>query len=176
MNIRLAQATDVNAIQSVIEAAFSDEENKAIMALAVEFSAEITSPPIKSFIAEIDTQIIGYVSYSPIFLDSKIGITGYILSPLAVAPEHQKARVGSKLIKTGIETLSKDGVHVLLVYGDPTYYGRFGFKEDIARLFTPSFPLEHPFGWLGMILHDINAPKSPINFQCVAALNKPELW
>ena len=76
------------------------------MNLAQELSNEITTPSIKSLIAETDNQVIGYVSYSPIFLKSDTSISGYILSPLAVSPEHQKQGVGSNLIKSGIDLLT----------------------------------------------------------------------
>ena len=62
MNIRLAEEKDLDSILSVVETAFSDEENKVIMNLAQDLSVETTSPSIKSLIAEIDNQVIGYVS------------------------------------------------------------------------------------------------------------------
>ena len=67
------------------------------------------------------------------FLKSPSGISGYILAPLAVSPEHQKQGVGSSLMKSGIDMLTKDGTGFLLVYGDPDYYERFGFREEIGR-------------------------------------------
>ena len=176
ITIRRAQETDLGSIQKVIETAFSDEENKVIMNLAQELSKETTSPSIKSLIAEVDNQVIGYVSYSPIFLKSSFGISGYILAPLAVSPEHQKQGIGSNLIKSGIDMLTKEGVGVLLVYGDPDYYGRFGFKEEIGRLFVPPYPLKYPFGWTGMKLNVTATPNTPNKFECVAALSKPDLW
>lgn len=176
MNIRLAQETDLDSILKVIETAFSDEENKVIMNLVQELSRETTSPSIKSLVAEVDNQVIGYVSYSPIVLKSDSSISGYILAPLAVSPEHQKQGVGSNLITSGIDMLTRDGADVLLVYGDPAYYGRFGFKEEIGRTFTPPYPLEYPFGWTGMMLSETVVPEEPIKFGCVSALSKPELW
>jgi len=133
MNIRLAQETDLDSILKVVETAFSDEENQVIMNFVQELSSENTSPSIKSLVAEVDNQVIGYVSYSPILLKSDSSIVGYILAPLAVSPEHQKQGVGSNLINFGIDLLTKDGVWVLLVYGDPAFYGRFGFKEEIGQ-------------------------------------------
>ena len=127
-------------------------------------------------IAEFDNQVIGYVSYSPIFLKSDSGLFGYILAPLAVSPEHQKQGVGSKLINFGIDILTKNGVGVLLVYGDPEYYGRFGFKEEIGHSFIPPYPLEYPFGWTGMMLNGTAIPNTPVKFKCVDALSKPDLW
>ena len=176
MNIRFAQETDLVSILNVVETAFSDEENKVIMNLAQDLSVETTSPSTKSLIAEIDNQVIGYVSYSPIFLKSDSSISGYILAPLAASPEHQKQGVGSNLIKSVIDILTKDGADVLLVYGDPAYYGRFGFKEEIGRSFVPPYPLQYPFGWAGMMLNGTSIPEQPIQFECVSALSKPELW
>ena len=177
MGARLLQGhTEVNAIGMVIESAFSDEENKVIMNLVEELHQETTNPSIKSLVAEVDNQVIGYVSYSPIFLKSDTGISGYILAPLAVSPEHQKQGVGSNLINAGIDMLTKDGVGVLLVYGDPAYYGKFGFKEEIGHSFVPPYTLQYPFGWTGMMLNETPVPKQPIQFECVAALSKPDLW
>ena len=166
----------MDSILKVIETAFSDEENKVIINLVQELSRETPSPPIKSLVAEVDNQVIGYVSYSPIFLKSVSRISGYILAPLAVSPEHQKQGVGSKLINAGIDILTKDGVGVLLVYGDPDYYGRFGFKEEIGQSFVPPYTLQYPFGWTGMMLNDTPVPEQPLQFECVSALSKPELW
>ena len=176
MNIRFAQDTDLSAIHRVIETAFPATENTVIRNLASDLARETTSPSIKSLVAEVDNQVIGYVSFSPIFLKSDIGISGYILAPLAVSPEHQKIGVGSNLFNSGIDMLAKDDVGVLLVYGDPDYYGRFGFREDIGRSFIPPYPLQYPFCWTGMMLNGTAVPKTPIKCECVAALSKSELW
>jgi putative acetyltransferase len=176
MNIRLTQETDLDSILKVIETAFSDEENKVIMNLVQELSKETASPSIKSLVAEVDNQVIGYVSYSPIFLKSDSSMSGYILAPLAVSPEHQKQGVGSNLINAGIEMLTKDGAGVLLVYGDPAYYGRFGFKEEIGHSFVPPYTLQYPFGWTGMMLNETDVPEEPIQFECISALSKQDLW
>jgi putative acetyltransferase len=146
------------------------------MNLVVELSEETTSPSIKSLVAEVDNQVIGYVSFSPIFLKSDSSISGYILAPLAVAPKHQKKGIGSNLIKSGIDMLTENGVGVLLVYGDPDYYGRFGFKAEIGLSFVPPYSLQYPFGWTGMMLNETSIPEQPIQFDCVTALSKPELW
>ena len=65
--------------------------------------------------------MVGYFCYSPIFLKSASDILVYILSPLAVSPEHKKQGFGSNLIKSGIDMLTNDGAGFLLVYGDPNY-------------------------------------------------------
>ena len=93
-----------------------------------------------------------------------------------MSPEHQKQGVGSNLIKSGREMLTKSGVDIILVYGDPAYYGQFGFKEKIGRLFVPPYPLQYPFGWTGMMLNKTAVPDIPINFECISVLSKPDFW
>ena len=176
MNIRTAEKKDLPSIQNVIKTSFPIEENKLINILAKELSDEISTPPVKSFIAEIDSKIIGYVSFSPIFFKLNTNISGYILSPLAVYSNNQKQGIGTKIVNFGIDELTKKGVHVLLVYGDPGYYKRFGFNEDIGKSFVPQYNLKYPFGWLGIKLNSYAAPISPIEFKCIDALNKQELW
>jgi len=51
MNIRHFQKTDLDSILTVIETAFSDEENKVIMNLVQELHQETSSPSIKSLVA-----------------------------------------------------------------------------------------------------------------------------
>ena len=176
MNIRLAQKTDLSPIQKIVVGAFPDTENQTIARLVASLFSENSHPPIQSFVAEIDNQIIGYVSYSPIFIKSNTHMTGFILAPLAVPIDHQGKGVGTALINRGTEALSNDGVNILLVYGDPAYYGRFGFQPEIARLFVPPYPLKYPFGWLGMKLKEANMPQSPIKFDPVPPLHQSELW
>ena len=60
MIIRHAEQTDVKAIQTVIQAAFPDDECDSIISLAAELSKETTSPSIKSLVAEVDNQVFGY--------------------------------------------------------------------------------------------------------------------
>lgn len=173
---RSAIEADLDPIKRLVSIAFSGDENKAIINLVDELSKEVTHPPIKSLIAERNDKIVGYGAFSPVFLNTDIGITGYILSPLAVSPEFQKQGVGTHLIKAGREMLAQEGVDVLLVYGDPRYYERFGFRKELAALFEPPYTLKYPFGWLGLDLNKAQMPTHLIRFNCVAALSKPDMW
>ena len=176
MNIRFAQEADLHSIQRVIETGFFDEEKKVIGDLTFDLLTKNTRPSIKSLVAEMENQVIGYVSYSPIFLKSDTNISGCIPAAPPLSPDHQKQGVGSKLVNRGIDMLTRDGVGVLLVNGDPGYYGRFGFKEEVGHSFVPPYPLEHPFGWAGMLLNKTAVPNSPIEFGCVTALSRSDLW
>jgi putative acetyltransferase len=101
---------------------------------------------------------------------------GYLLAPLAVSPAHQRHRIGSRLVQNGIERLAKTSAEVLLVYGDPDYYGRFGFTVDAAISYLPPYPLQYPFGWQGMAINGDGTVSAPVNIACVASLHDPALW
>jgi putative acetyltransferase len=93
-----------------------------------------------------------------------------------VRPEHHKHGVGTALIKHGLQLLAAMRIQVVLVYGDPAYYGRFGFSADAARRYSAPYSLKYPFGWQALPLNDPVPDQQPIAISCVAALRRPELW
>ena len=68
------------------------------------------------------------------------------------------------------------GVNVLFVYGDPQYYGRFGFRTDAAKQYTAPYRLQYPFGWQAMALDDGCTTSSSGIIACVTSLCDPSLW
>ena len=67
-------------------------------------------------------------------------------------------------------------MEILFVYGDPKYYGRFGFTTDAAIGYAPPYKLEHPFGWMAVSLNERSSDLSSGKVTCVAPLCDPELW
>ena len=176
MKIRRATRNDANAIRAVHLAAFPEVERELIEELAVELLSEDASPPVLSLVAESDDVLIGHVAFSPVTSRDTMKHLGYIVAPLAVSPAHQKRGVASRLIKSGVEHLSELGAGVLLVYGDPGFYGRFGFRADRGECYTPPYRLKYEFGWQGMALGDFDFPSSPVKISCVRSLHNPALW
>jgi len=84
--------------------------------------------------------------------------------------------MGSLLIGSGMQRLSGMGVDVVLVYGDPGYYGRFGFTVDVAERYVPPYALQYPFGWQGLALSERGIPESSVRIACAAPLRDPALW
>ena len=176
MKIRKATQNDADAIRSVHLAAFPEGERDLISDVAVEMLSEAASPPVLPLVAEVDDTIIGHVTFSPVTSRDTKEHLGYILAPLAVSPGHQKRGIASQLIKSGVQHLSELGSGVLLVYGDPGFYGRFGFVVDRAECYTPPYRLQYPFGWQGMALGDFDFPSSSVSISCVSCLSAPALW
>ena len=57
-------------------------------------------------------------------------VPALLLGPLAVAPEHKGAGIGSALMRHAIEEAKRLEHGAVLLVGDAAYYGRFGFSAE----------------------------------------------
>lgn len=53
-----------------------------------------------------------------------------LVGPVAVTPELQSRGIGHQLMYRMLEAASKIGEPVMVMIGDPEYYGRFGFTAE----------------------------------------------
>lgn len=176
MNIRIATNQDRDYIQRVHLCAFPEGEGEIVSELAMDLLSEKTTPQIISLVAETDGFIVGHIAFSPVIIESNKNIQGYILAPLGVIPDYQKRCIGSKLIEYGMQQLSVTGVNVVFVYGDPKYYGRFGFSADSSHQYIPPYNLQYPFGWQAIVINECDNEKEPVAITCVTSLCKQILW
>jgi putative acetyltransferase len=174
--IRDATNLDMENIREVHLRAFSEGEGQIVATLAVNLLSEETIPETIALVAEINGAVVGHIALSPVTVENNEKWKGYILAPLGVKPEFQRRRIGSALIERGMERLSESGVIVLFVYGDPKYYGKFGFKADTASRYLPPYELQYPFAWQAIPLNDGDSSESTLNVSCVASLRDPALW
>lgn len=176
MHIRIATTVHRDGICAVHMRAFPADEREIISRLAVNLLSETTTPQTLSLVAETEGIIVGHVALSPVTIENNEHLQGYILAPLGVTPDYQKRRIGSRLINSGIQRLSKTGVNILFVYGDPEYYSRFGFSTDAADRYIPPYKLQYPFGWQAVALNACKITKPSVKIACVTSLCDPELW
>jgi putative acetyltransferase len=172
----MAASADCDAIRRIYLAAFSEEERGIVSELAIHLLDEDSDPPTISLVAESDDGAVGHAAFSPVKIDGEHQWHGSILAPLAVLPDYQRRRIGSKLIDHGIRRLLQTGVDVLFVYGDPDYYGRFGFSTEAASPYIPPHALHYPSGWQAINLKEGASARSPVAIRCVPPLSAPELW
>ncbi len=181
IDIRKTTTRDRDAIRDIHLRAFADGEGRAIAAFVDALLDEPGTPQTLSLIAIDAGAAAGHIAFSPVTLD-RPGDTGpgdccgYILAPLAVHPECQSRGVGSQLIESGLRELTARGVDLLFVYGDPAYYGRFGFTAASVEKYRPPYPLQQPIGWLAQSLSGREPQASVVELGCVAALRDPALW
>jgi putative acetyltransferase len=175
MQIREATMEDAENIRKVHLQAFDDSEARMVADFAVNLLKENHPVRIISLVAIENNEIVGHIAFSPVFLESTDEHFGYILAPLAVSPKFQKNKIGSSLVKYGLDTISRLGAFIVFVYGDTQYYSRFGFKTDLAMNFIPPYTLQFAEGWHALKLNSADFPEGG-KITCVESLDDPYLW
>ena len=132
--IRTATPDDNDAILAVHRAAFGDDD---VPHLVEELWASEWYVPELAFVAEEDGRVVGHVMNT---WNSVEGSNAPVLqlSPLGVLPEYQGRGHGSALVRASLDAVRTRGEPLLLVEGNPKYYGRFGFvRADELGLLPP---------------------------------------
>ena len=127
------------------------------------------------FIAEDAGEIVGSVIFSRLIYDQDERVV-FILSPLAVATEHQAKGIGQGLVTYGLKALEAAHVDVAVTYGDPGYYSKVGFSQISEPFAAAPFTLTRPEGWLAQSLTDVELSPLRGSPRCVDALSNPVLW
>jgi predicted N-acetyltransferase YhbS len=91
----------------------------------------------KEFIKELDyvavynDEIIGNIVYAKTkILDTNKEHDVITFGPVSVLPAYQKKGIGKKLIEHTIIKAQGMGFKAIIIYGNPKYYERFGFKNS----------------------------------------------
>jgi putative acetyltransferase len=129
-----------------------------------------------SLVVEEGGRLLGHVVFSPVTLPGRPEWHGSILAPLGVLSARHGEGIGSRLVREGLQQLSRAGVGVVLVYGDPAYYGRFGFDAAEAEPFLPPHTLDMPFGWQALVLDEDARIDVPAQVTVVEPLDDAGLW
>jgi putative acetyltransferase len=130
--VRQTRPTDDSAVKDVIERAFLDEPEVAGLWKALD-----QRPGTTSYVVEIDGSVVGHVGLSWGWVDAPARLVDVlVLSPLSVAPTHQRRGIGRTLVEHTISVAGDLGAPVLFLEGDPGYYGRLGFVPAVLHGFT----------------------------------------
>ncbi len=132
MRIRPEEPHDWPEIRALIEAAFGQKaEADLVQRLRADGSLVLS-------LAADDGKPVGHIAFSRLALPEASSIRACALAPLAVSPSRQGRGIGSALVREGLACLAQGGMDLVLVLGEPDYYGRFGFAPDLAKqLETP---------------------------------------
>ena len=100
----------------------------------------------------------------------------FLLSPVAVAPDQQGKGTGQALLRHGLSQLKRDGVDIILTYGDVNFYAKVEFRQITEQEAAAPMPLSYPHGWLGQSL--TGGAFAPLvgPASCAAPFRKPEYW
>ena len=174
MEIRESNTEDHAAISRLHAAAFGEAEGPTIAKLAVDLLEDPTARPLLSLVAEKDGGIVGHVIFSSVMVDAVAYPGGYIMAPLAVAPESHRQGAGSELVNRGLDILRERDAAFVLVLGDPKYYSRFGFAAGHAL--KPPHELPYPEAWMALELKREVIADLAGTVRCADSLNAPEHW
>ena len=98
-------------------------------------SAEV----IVSLVAIERHQVVGHILFSHLPIETtERRIRGAALAPVAVRPDRQHQRIGSRLVTDGLNLCRNQGIEAVIVLGQAEFYIRFGFSAITAeRLRAP---------------------------------------
>jgi putative acetyltransferase len=123
--IRKEQSGDHKAIHALNLASFENgPEADLVDKLRISCDAYL------AFVAVENESVVGHILFTPVTIKNSEH-AGMGLAPMAVLPPHQGKGIGSKLVRHGLEYLSKQGCPFVIVLGHPGYYPRFGFEPAI---------------------------------------------
>jgi putative acetyltransferase len=122
-SIREEEPADVDAIQSVNEAAFGRPDEARLVA-----RLRAQGGVLLSLVAVVNGRVVGHILFTPVSIGTAPdGPRGAGLGPMTVRPEWQRRGVGSKLVIEGRHRLRERGCPFIVVLGHPEYYPRLGF-------------------------------------------------
>ena len=96
--------------------------------------------PALSFVAAEHGRVVGTVRLWPVVAGN--GCPALLLGPLAVDPDSRRRGIGAALMRRAIRAAQAAGHAAVLLVGDASYYGRFGFTAAKTSALAMPGPFE----------------------------------
>nr|WP_217354579.1 N-acetyltransferase [Ruegeria atlantica] len=161
--------------RQVFAASESNAEGAVIGALVSDLLATTPDDDLIAAIAHDGPEVQACILFSRLRFDQDPRLV-FLMSPVAVKTDRQRAGIGRKLIGFGLNALRRHEVDFAFTYGDPGYYSKTGFQPINEEFARAPLPLSHPHGWLGQSLTGTEMVPFKGSSCCVSAFNRPELW
>jgi putative acetyltransferase len=87
--------------------------------------------PDLDFVVLQDDQIVGNIMFCRSVVQDDQGSVSPVITfgPLSVLPAFQKRGIAASLVRHALQAAAGLGYGAVLIYGDPAYYHRFGFRS-----------------------------------------------
>ncbi|NIX76111.1 GNAT family N-acetyltransferase [Microvirga terricola] len=133
LRIRIEESTDRAAIRAIHAAAFGGNA-EADLVDRLRADGDLTL----SLVACASDDVVGHIAFSPLALADCPSVKACALAPVAVLPPFQNRGIGAALIEDALQRLADADMDLVLVLGEPDYYGDFSFRVEAAEgLKTP---------------------------------------
>ncbi len=137
MVVRPERPEDYPNIAAVIRDAFGQEDEAR---LVERLRNDADYDPDLALVAIDGDELVGHVCFSGVqILRDDERTNALALAPLAVRTDMQRRNIGSTLVRRGLEACKRKGHGVIIVLGEPAFYGRFGFFPASAAGIHPPF-------------------------------------
>ncbi|MGF1754551.1 N-acetyltransferase [Vibrio makurazakiensis] len=123
MLIRTEAPADILVIDRLLKTVF-ETEAEANLVMSLRENSHLT---LSLVACTDDGEVVGHIMFSPVTVEGE-DYNWQGLAPLAVKEDHRSQGVAASLIKEGFASLFEFGYPGCVVFGDPDFYGRFGFK------------------------------------------------
>lgn len=133
--VRSQHSHEWPAVRRLLTEAFADDGTVATLAEALHARADRT--PDCALVAESDQTPVGHVQLSRAWIDAQPALVEVlVLSPLGVAPAHQRRGIGRALCAAAVQRGQQLSAPAIFLEGDPGYYARLGWHRASDRGFT----------------------------------------
>lgn len=132
--VRQERASDIDGIREVVHAAF-ERPTEAKLVDGLRASGAL----VLSTVAVLREHVVGHLALSEVVVGE--GGSALALAPIAVLPGQQRKGIGSAMIRWTLEFCRNKGAGVVIVLGEPGYYGRFGFTPASRFGIACPFPV-----------------------------------
>jgi len=179
MKLLRLEDRNIVEIKALFTQTFTDsegqEEGSLIGSLVEDFLNKTTEENLYIFAAFEGDKMIACIFFSKLTFE-KSNIKAFLLSPVAVKTAFQKNGIGQKLINLGHAELKKEGIELVMTYGDINFYSKVAYQVVSETIIPAPLKLSYPEAWLGQSLSTNEIEAIEGKSFCVEALNKPKYW
>ena len=178
MKYRSYQPNESSEIEALFLSTFTDSESETegqlIASLVRELISDTAGYDLYGFVSVDESDLAGAIFFSRLSFNDERNV--FMLSPVAVHSAQQGKGVGQALITYGLQAIRKQGVEIVVTYGDPAFYSKVGFSPLQEEVIKAPLKLSQPVGWLGQSLTGDSIQPIPGPCSCVKAFDNPAYW
>jgi predicted N-acetyltransferase YhbS len=138
--IDLEQPEDAGAIEALLDEAFGPDRHRKQSYRYRHMTAPVGE---LCLVAREGERLVGTVRHWPVTIVGDKRMTpALLLGPIGVAADRRNNHIGDRLMRESLRRALELGHGIVLLVGDLSYYGRFGFRPAASRGIT--MPGEQP--------------------------------